>query len=70
MNSNAFIGKQQWKYSEGAHIGDWLNESSFEIKDRMIYTYQGKAKIVFSLGKHLYIKKVETKEIGLYINKS
>lgn len=70
LNSSFFIEKQQWKYWGGAHIGDWLDKSDIEINDRMIYTYQGKARIVFSLGKYLYIKNIETNENGIYINKS
>ncbi|WP_418602325.1 hypothetical protein [Hwangdonia sp.] len=70
INSSFFIEKQEWKYAEGTHIGDWLNKSNMEINDRIIYSFQRKAKIVFSTGSSLVIENIETKERGIYINKS
>ena len=69
-NSSLFIEKQDWKYAEGNHIGDWLSKNSFQIKDGIIETSQGKAKIVFCYGKELIIENLKTKERGFYINKS
>ena len=69
-NSSSFIEKQDWKYAEGAHIGDWLAKNSFEINNGIIETNQGKAKVVFCCGKKLIIKNLETKEKGFYVNKS
>jgi hypothetical protein len=69
INSSSFIENQEWKYSEGAHIGDWLSKSNIEIKDRMIYSYQGKAKIVFSFGSDLIIRDLKTNKTGFYTNK-
>ncbi len=68
-NSYFFIGNQQWKYSEGVHIGDWLDKTNSEIKDRIIYSYQGKAKILFSLGFDLIIRDLDTNKTGFYTNK-
>ena len=48
LNSSFFIENQEWKYSEGTHIGDWLGKNEFEIKDGIIYTNKGNAKIIFS----------------------
>jgi len=70
INSSFFIENQEWKYAEGTHIGDWLNKTNTEVNDRIIYSYRGKAKIVFSTGSSLIIENIETKERGLYINKS
>lgn len=69
INSSYFIENQEWKYSNGTYIGDWLEKSSFEIKDRIIYTCNGKAEIVYSSGKKLIIENIETHEKGFYVNK-
>ena len=69
-NSSFFIEKQDWKYAEGTHIGDWLAKNSFEINNGIIETNQGKAKVVFCYGKKLIIENLETKEKGFYVNKS
>lgn len=69
-NSSSFIEKQDWKYAEGIHIGDYLTKNSFEINNRIIETNQGKAKVIFCDGKELIIEKIKTKERGVYINKS
>ena len=64
------IKNQDWKYGEGTHIGDWLGENSFEIESGIIKTNRGTARIVFSYGRKLIIENLETKERGLYFNKS
>jgi hypothetical protein len=69
INSSVFIINQEWKYNEGTHIGDFLDKKNFEIKDRVIYSYQGKAKIVFSLGFDLVIRDFETNRTGVYSNR-
>ena len=69
INSSVFIINQEWKYNEGTHIGDFLDKTNFEIKDRVIYSYQGEAKIVFSLGFDLIIRDLNTNRTGLYSNK-
>tara|TARA_R110001606_G_scaffold60528_1_gene142588 strand:+ start:214 stop:495 length:282 start_codon:yes stop_codon:yes gene_type:complete len=70
LNSSSFIEKQDWKYTEGNHIGDWLAKNSFEIDNGIIQTNQGKAKVIFCYGKELIIENLETKEKGFYTNKS
>ena len=69
-NSSFYIKNQEWKYAEGTHIGDWLGKNNFEIKDGIIYSNRGKAKIVFSLGRNLIIENIDTQERGFYVNKS
>ncbi|WP_204347089.1 hypothetical protein [Psychroserpens algicola] len=69
-NSSAYIEKQDWKYTEGNHIGDWLSKNSFKVNSGIIETNQGKAKVIFCYGKELIIENLETKEKGFYVNKS
>jgi hypothetical protein len=70
LNSSSFIEKQDWKWTEGNHIGDWLAKNSFKINNSIIETNQGKAKVIFCYGKELIIENLETKEKGFYTNKS
>jgi hypothetical protein len=70
FNSDSFIEKQDWKYSEGTHIGDWLGKNQFEINDGIIYTNSGNAKVIFSFGKKLIIENTKTQVRGYYVNKS
>ena len=70
INSSFFIENQEWKYTEGTHIGDLLGENEFEIKEGIIYTNIGNAKIVFCLGKNLIIKNTKSQVRGYYTNKS
>ena len=70
INSESYIKNQDWKFAEGTHIGDWLGKNKFEIKDGIIYSNSGKAKIVFSLGLKLIIEDIETQQKGFYVNKS
>ncbi len=70
INSESYIENQNWKFAEGTHIGDWLGKKKFEIKDGIIYSNGGKAKIVFSLGLKLIIEDIETQQKGFYVNKS
>ncbi len=70
LNSSFFILNQKWKYEEGTHIGDWLEKNNSQIRDRVISTHNGKAKITFCFGKKLIIESLETKERGFYVNKS
>ncbi|MWW26839.1 hypothetical protein [Algibacter lectus] len=70
INSESYIENQDWKFAEGTHIGDWLGKKNFEIKDGIIYSNGGKAKIVFSLGLKLIIEDIETQQKGFYVNKS
>lgn len=70
INSESYIENQDWKFAEGTHIGDWLGKNHFEIKDGIIYSNSGKAKIVISLGLKLIIEDIETKQKGFYVNKS
>lgn len=70
FNSDNYIKNQEWKYAEGEHVGDRLNKSSLTIKDGMIYTPGGKAKILFCYGKGLIIKNSDTGRKGTYKNKS
>lgn len=70
LNSSFFIETQEWKYTEGTHIGDWLGKNEFEIKDGIIYTHTGNAKIVFCLGKNLIIENTKTQVRGYYANKN
>ena len=70
LNSNYFIKNQNWKYSEGINIGDWLNQNDIEIQNRIIIGNNGKAKIYFCFGKKLIVENIETGEKGYYVNKN
>jgi len=70
FNSTSFIKNNEWKYSEGTYVGDWLNKSNIIIKDGIIYGNQWKAKISFCFGFKLFIKNMDTGEVGIYTNKS
>lgn len=70
FNSTYYIKNQDWKYSSGYHMRDWLSKNTFEINDRVIHSNKNKGKIVFCWGKLLIIKEVETHETGYYSNKS
>jgi hypothetical protein len=70
INSSYYIKSQNWKYSDGNYIGDWLAKNSLKIEDRIIYAHKGKAKIVFCFMGRLTIENFETGERGTYINKS
>jgi hypothetical protein len=70
VNSSYYIKRQNWKYSDGNYIGDWLAKNSFKIEDRIIYAHKGKAKIVFYFMGRLTIENIETGERGTYIIKS
>lgn len=69
FNSNHYIHNQQWKYSNGMYIGDWLYLSNIEINKRIIKGNHGEAKIVFCFGNKLIIKNIENGETGYYVNK-
>lgn len=70
FNSTSFIKNNDWKYSEGTYVGDWLNKNNTVIKDNIIYGNHGKAKISFCFGFILMIKNIETGEVGIYVNKN
>ncbi|MCK8482258.1 hypothetical protein [Psychroserpens algicola] len=70
INSSFYIENQDWKHGEGTHIGDWLGKNSFIVNDGIIQTDIGKAKIIFSYGRKLIIESLDSKERGLYFNKS
>ena len=70
VNSSYYIKSQNWKYSDGNYIGDWLAKNSLKIEDRIINAHKGKAKIVFCFMGRLTIENIETGERGTYINKS
>ena len=70
FNSTSFIKNNDWKYSEGTYVGDWLNKSNIIIKDGIIYGNHGKAKISICFGFRLMIKNIKTGEVGIYTNKS
>ncbi len=70
VNSASFIENQKWKYSNGTHIGDWLDEGNLKIQDGIVYGNSGKAKVVFCYGFRLVIENIETGEKGVYENKS
>lgn len=69
VNSTFYIANQQWKYSEGTWIGDWLVRNDFKIKNRTIITKQGKAKIVYCFMGELIIENVLTSKRGVYCSK-
>ncbi|CAL2103655.1 hypothetical protein [Tenacibaculum sp. 190130A14a] len=70
VNSAYYIKNQDWKYGEGTSIGDWLGQNSFEIENSTIKTNRETVRIIFSYGRKLIIENIETKERGLYFNKS
>lgn len=70
VNSTYFIKNQNWKYSAGTNIGDWLENGSAKINNRTIIGHRGNAKIVFCFGKKLIVENIQTGERGFYINKS
>lgn len=70
FNSTSFIKNNDWKYSEGTYVGDWLNKNNTIIKNGIIYGNHGKAKISFCFGFKIMIKNTETGEVGIYTNKN
>lgn len=69
FNSAHYIKNQEWKYSDGMYIGDWLDQSNIEINNRIIKGNRGEAKIVFCFGNKLIIHNIENGETGHYVNK-
>ncbi len=69
FNSSYYIENQKWKYSNGTHIGDWLDEGNIKVKDGIVYGRNGKAKVVFCYGFKLIINDIETGQEGIYMNK-
>lgn len=69
-NSSFYIEKQNWKYEKGAHIGDWLEKSSFKIDNGIIKTNTGEAKVIFCYAKGLVVENLKTNEKGFYVNKN
>ncbi|HRE76753.1 MAG TPA: hypothetical protein PLL09_02895 [Flavobacterium sp.] len=69
-NSAQYIKNQEWKYSNGMYIGDWLNQSNIEINNRIIKGKNAEAKIVFCFGHKLILKNIENGETGHYVNKN
>ncbi|POY41114.1 hypothetical protein C3L50_00880 [Flavobacterium alvei] len=62
LNSPYYIEKQFWKYNNGKHIGDVINN----IKQ----IDNSKCQIVFCFGKKLIIEDLKTGENGYYENKN
>jgi len=69
FNSKSYIQNQKWKYTDGTHIGDWLNQNNSEINNRIIKGNNGEAKIIFCFGSKLIIENIENGERGYYVNK-
>lgn len=69
LNTSFYIERQNWKYSDGTYVGDWLQKGSFIVNDGIIETNKGKAKIIFCNGRELSIKSLQTPQKGYYINK-
>lgn len=69
LNSSYYIEDQKWKYSDGTHVGDWLDKGNMKVEDGIVYGNGGKAKVVFCFGSRLIIKDIETGEKGFYVNK-
>lgn len=69
VNSSYHIENQEWKYSDGNWIGDWLSKGT-RIENRIVYGNRGKAKIVYCFMGKLIIENIETGERGIYTNKS
>jgi hypothetical protein len=73
LNSNFYISKQSWKYSDGFRIVDWIefNKSSVRLKGRKIYLNGEQVGVVrFCYGRKLVIYSIKTGETGYYVNKS
>jgi hypothetical protein len=71
FNSSFFICKQQWKYSDGYSIGDWLSLSDETINNgSIIRNDKVNVKVLFCFGKTLIIKEIKSCEMGYYSNKS
>ena len=71
FKSSFFICKQQWKYSDGYSIGDWLSLSSETINDgSIIKNDKVDVEILFCFGKTLIIRENNSGEKGYYSNKS
>ena len=69
VNSSFYITNQQWKYSNGTWIGDWLSKDNLKMENRIIITKQGKAKIVYCFMGELIIENVQTRKRGVYLIK-
>jgi hypothetical protein len=72
VNLNLYIRNQDWKYSRGGHIGDFVtfDQSHYELKGRGIYK-DGKiiGKVSICLWQVLIIKDSETNSVGYYSKK-
>ncbi len=69
-NSNSYIESQDWKYVDGAHIGDVIQFNSERLTEKTIYrNNEILGKIVFCYGKTLIIKNITTGEKGYYSKK-
>jgi hypothetical protein len=72
VNLNLYIKNQDWKYSSGSHIGDFVifDKSHYDIKGRKIYK-EGKiiGKVFVCLWQVLIIKDTESSNFGYYSKK-
>ena len=76
--TNGRIETQEWKYSEGFHIGDWLDFSNtnLTIKNDTIYSSTKPVAVIVEkinsfvgADNQIKIASMETGEIGIYQGK-
>lgn len=73
--SNSYIRKQNWKYSDGFHIGDALNLKKRELIGDTIYKENKPIAIIkkrgyrFIIPNYMIIQSIETNETGYYCEK-
>jgi hypothetical protein len=72
VNLNIYIGRQDWKYSRGEYIADFLNfsDTTYKLSGRRIYKNGVLVgRIYFCFGPTLVIKGSENNAIGYYSKK-
>ncbi len=72
LNFNLFIKSQQWKYSKGGYIGDFISfdHITYNLVGQHIYKNNKLVgKVIICLGTTLLIREFETSTIGYYSKK-
>lgn len=70
LNSNAYIKSNEWKYSYGYSVGDWLILDENSIVNDTLKGNGVNCEIVFCYGKTLIIRDFVSGEEGYYTSKA
>lgn len=69
-NRISYIRSYDWKYDQGANIGDIINFDNDSLKNKFIYrNEQIIGKVIFCYRKTLIIKNLESGKTGYYSGK-